>query len=317
MADSHSIAEVEHEGFAAVALSSPAGLTATYVPGAGMVCASLRDGGDELLGQRHGLAAYASDGKTMGIPLLFPWANRLARYGYAVDDVRVEIPVDPRFVSDDGSGLPIHGIVPPKLEWKVVEQGADAGAARLVAELDAGSLPDVLALFPFPHRLRMAVTLRERALEVAVGLHAEGDRRVPVAFGFHPYFQLPGVPRAEWVVALPVRQRAVLTDQLLPSGRTEPVAIETAKLGDRTYDDLFPETDPEPVFALAGGGRRIEVAFGPTYPVAVIYAPDNDDVVCFEPMTAQTNPFEGPGPLRWVEPGERFEARFEVRVLPD
>ena len=62
------------------------------------------------------------------------------------------------------------------------------------------------------------------------------------------------------------------------------------------------------------GGLRIEVAFGPDYPVAVVYAPDNDDVVCFEPMTAPTNPFEGDTPLRWAEPGETVSAGFEVRV---
>jgi galactose mutarotase-like enzyme len=42
-----------------------------------MVCCSLRHRGDELLGQRRGLAAYAATGSTMGIPFLHPWANRL------------------------------------------------------------------------------------------------------------------------------------------------------------------------------------------------------------------------------------------------
>jgi aldose 1-epimerase len=53
-------------------------LEATFVPGAGMICSSLRHRGDELLAQNAGVAAYARRGKTMGIPLLYPWANRLA-----------------------------------------------------------------------------------------------------------------------------------------------------------------------------------------------------------------------------------------------
>ena len=53
-------------------------LVATYAPGIGMVCASLRHYGDELLGQRRGLEAYAESGSTFGIPLLHPWANRLS-----------------------------------------------------------------------------------------------------------------------------------------------------------------------------------------------------------------------------------------------
>jgi aldose 1-epimerase len=43
------------------------------------------------------------------------------------------------------------------------------------------------------------------------------------------------------------------------------------------------------VFALEGGGRRIEVAFEQGFPVAQVYAPRDRDVVCFEPMTAPAN----------------------------
>ena len=57
--------------FETVTLCDPSSsLTATYVPDAGMIGTSLSDDGVELLGQRRGLEAYASAGKTMGIPLL-------------------------------------------------------------------------------------------------------------------------------------------------------------------------------------------------------------------------------------------------------
>ena len=59
-----------------VTISSPE-LQATFVPGAAMLCSSLRHEGDELLAQRSGVHAYAEHGSTMGIPLLYPWANRL------------------------------------------------------------------------------------------------------------------------------------------------------------------------------------------------------------------------------------------------
>ena len=38
------------------------------------------------------------------------------------------------------------------------------------------------------------------------------------------------------------------------------------------------------VFALSGGGRRIEVVFEQGFPAAQIFAPSNDDVVGIEPM---------------------------------
>ena len=57
-------------------------LTANYVPDAGMIGTSLTDDGVELLGQRRGLDAYVTAGKTMGIPILYPWANRLSDNTY-------------------------------------------------------------------------------------------------------------------------------------------------------------------------------------------------------------------------------------------
>ncbi len=310
----HEVLDGERDGLALCQLVSPEGLVASYAPKAGMVCASLRHGDVELLGQRKGLRAYADTGSTMGIPLLHPWANRLARMGYRLGDVDVAIPRGSSLVHDDGQGLPIHGLLGGSAAWELTLCEADAESARLSARLDFSAQPDLLALFPFEHELRMEVVLRGPVLSIRTVLHATGDGPVPMAFGYHPYFQLPDVPRKEWELTLPVRQRMRLDERCLPTGVAEPVQPPTGALGDTVYDDLYTEIEPRAVFALAGRGRRVEVAFGEAYRVAVVFAPANDDVVCFEPMTAPTNPFEGGSPLDWVRPGERFEADFEVRI---
>ena len=71
------VGEVAAGGLPALELASPEGLEATFVPHAGMVGCSLRDRGQELLGLRGGLAAWREKSSTFGIPLLYPWANRL------------------------------------------------------------------------------------------------------------------------------------------------------------------------------------------------------------------------------------------------
>ncbi len=310
----HEVREGERDGLSIRELVSPEGLVAGYAVGAGMVCGSLRTNGAELLGQRKGLRVYAETGSTMGIPFLHPWANRLARMGYRLGGVEVAFPDDSPLLHDDGQGLPIHGLLGGCPAWQVETFEADAGAARLAARLDFAAQPDLMAAFPFAHELRMDVTLCGPALAVRTELRATGDRAVPIAFGYHPYVQLPDVPRPAWELTLPVRRRMLLDSRFLPTGETEPARIEPGPLGDAVYDDLFTELEPGPTFVLAGGGRRLEVAFGEGYGVGVVYAPANDDVVCFEPMTAPTNPFEGGNALQWVEPGASFEAEFEVRV---
>ena len=84
------IEETTREGYPAIRLTE-GDLAATFVPQLGMIGASLTHKGDELLGQRNGLAAYEAKGSTMGIPLLYPWANRLAGFQYDVAGKHVTI----------------------------------------------------------------------------------------------------------------------------------------------------------------------------------------------------------------------------------
>src|SRR5256885_12457103 len=77
-----------------------------------MVCASLRHRGGELLGVRKGLEAYATSGSTMGVPLLYPWANRIARRRFEVLGRTVDLDRAPhRFRDDAETGLPMHGAI--------------------------------------------------------------------------------------------------------------------------------------------------------------------------------------------------------------
>lgn len=285
-------------------------LVATYVPAAGMVCASLTHRGEELLGQRGGLERYVETRGTMGIPLLHPWANRLAADRVEVGGRVVDVTPAGAAAARDPNGLPIHGLLSAHPGWEV----AEATDGRLRASFDFAAQADLLAAFPFPHELEMDVTLHGTTLRVATALRATGDVAVPVSFGYHPYFTLPGAERQAWEVQLPVREHLVVDDRMIPTGEREaPQGAHDGPLGDRTFDDGYTVAEGAR-FALAGGGRRIEVTFEEGYPIAVVYAPDDDDVVCFEPMTAPTNALGSGEGLRTVAPGETFRAVFSVTV---
>jgi galactose mutarotase-like enzyme len=287
--------------------SSP--LTATYVPSAGMVCTSLSDDGTELLGQRRGLAAYVSDAKTMGIPILYPWANRLSANGYDVDGGWVSLTAGVGGVHVDDHGSPIHGVLSADPGWVITEQSEN----RLTADLDVGSRPGLLASFPFPHVVTLDVTLADRVLTVATTVTPTTAVSVPVCYGFHPYFTIPGVPRSEWTLHTP-RLRHVLVDERgIPTGDTEDWPVFSEPLGDTIFDDGFDEVAPGAVFTLAGGDRRIEVLYDQGYPAAQIFAPASDDVVAIEPMTAPTNALRAGG-YRTAEPGRPDVAVFSIRV---
>jgi aldose 1-epimerase len=296
--------------FEYVTLRDPSSsLTATYVPTAGMIGTSLSDDGVELLGQRHGLQAYVSDHRTMGIPILYPWANRLSSNDYGVDGAVVTLTPGTGGVHTDPHGAPIHGTLAGNPDWTVTTKLE----SRLTAELDYAAHPGLLATFPFPHLLQLDITLEDRTLTVRTTVTATTGSRVPLCFGFHPYLQIPDVPRAQWQIETPAMRLRPVNASGIPTGEMELHTATTELLGDKSFDDGYDEVVPGSVFAVSAGGRRIEVHFDEGYPAAQIFAPGDEDVVCFEPMAAPTDALRRGG-YRVVSPGESAVAQFRVKI---
>ncbi|HEX8752471.1 MAG TPA: aldose 1-epimerase [Solirubrobacterales bacterium] len=311
------VGERTEEGLAGLTLESEAlgGVEATFVPEAGMIGCSLRHRGEELLGQRKGLRGYVESGSTMGIPFLHPWANRLGANRFAIAGRTVDLELDGLHVKRDERGLPIHGLLTAARGWQVERHVETDDGGLLRAVFDFGAHPLLTEAFPFPHRVELEARLAGPQLGIATSVEATGEVAVPISFGFHPYLRLPGVPRVEWVLKAPVRERLELDERMLPTGRREAAGIEAGPLGGRTFDDPFLAPPGDEPFVLSGGGRRIAVTLGEGYPFTQVYAPADTDAVAIEPMTAPTNALVAGGPdLPLVEPGERFVAAFSIEV---
>lgn len=284
-------------------------LEASFVPRAGMVGWSLRHRGDELVAHPVSLAAHVATGHPSGIPLLHPWANRLASPQYEIAGRRVELDLSAPNVHTDPNGLPIHGLVIGWPHWQLLEQEE----SRLRARLDYAAWPELMAGFPFPHVLELTIELSAGRMRIDTDLVPTGEDPVPVAFGFHPYLRLPRLEREHWVVVLPVRSRMELDDRMLPTGRSEPVVIPPAPLGDRTFDDAFDGLTDPAEFVLSGAGKRVSLRFRAGYRFAQVYAPPHSDFICFEPMTAPINPFQSDRTVLAAQ-GTRYRASYEILV---
>ncbi|HXC50131.1 MAG TPA: aldose 1-epimerase [Candidatus Limnocylindrales bacterium] len=292
-------------------------LDATFLPTLNMLCTSLVHDGEQLLHLRAGIAAYAERAKTCGIPFLHPWANRLSGDTYEACGARVDLSTDGEAgarVARDANGLPNHGLLGGRTPWEITSETSSATAALLTARFRFES-PALLASFPFPHDVTMRISLSSAELAVTTTIEATSERPVPVSFGYHPYFQLPGIRRESWIVELPVRRRLVLDARSIPTGEMEDVTIPRAPLAGRTYDDGFTGIIPPGVFAIEGGGRRIEVELAEGYPYVQIFAPAGAEFFCIEPMTAPANALGAGRGFPVAERGRPFEATFRVRVL--
>ena len=157
-------------------------------------------------------------------------------------------------------------------------------------------------------RIRIDAELSPTALRIATTLEAlEGE--VPVAFGFHPWFD---APRGDHVVELPAMRRLVL-DGLLPTGETVAAPAYAGPLAELDLDDGFEAVADGAVFSVTGGGRRIALRHEAGFPCAQVFAPPDKDVICFEPMTA---PADAPrtGSFAVASPGRPYHAAFTIAV---
>ncbi len=284
-------------------------LTATFLPEHGMLGTSLTHRGEELLRFPETIESAARSGTSVGIPLNYPYANRLRGEGYTALGRTVALdPASPWLITD-WNGVILHGVRWALLDW--TQQ--DASETHVTSRL-RWDRPELLAVFPFPHEVEMRATLDEGGLTVETTVHANTGEDVPVSFGFHPYIALPGVPRDRWRLVLPDMQALVLDELLIPVGEREDFPAYDNRLADLDFDHGFAFVTPRPRMSIAGGGRRIDVEFLEGFRYAQIYAPPAHDYISLEPMTAPANALVTGKNLPVARAGSSYRAVFRIAV---
>jgi aldose 1-epimerase len=282
---------------------------ATLRPDAAMLCASLRFLDDEYVAWPRTIEEFRA-GRATAIPLLHPWANRLA--GDTYDAAGTTVSLAGLTLPHDPNGLPIHGNL-----FAVPFEVKQTNDTRIVATLDYGSHPDKLRAFPFPHLLTVDVRLHPtRGLNIVTQVEPTSDRAVPISFGWHPFVQLPNAPRAEWELRWPACEHVEVDERIIPTGARTPQPPQKEPVAARTFDDHYALGSDRTFRISAGSGKRrrtLTLQFDPSYPFAQLFVPPDRDFVAIEPMTAEIDAL-GHGTAPVVEPGDRFLAAFNLAV---
>ena len=231
----------------------------------------------------------------VGIPFLAPWANRLDEHAFYANGRR--------YAFDMGIGnirgeLPIHGFLTTTDRWRVVEVAADARAAWVTSRLEFYKDPAWMKQFPFAHTIEMTHRVAGGVLEIATRIENLSFEAMPVAVGFHPYFELSDSARDEWTISVGAKTRWVLAPGKVPTGETEPIERlfpdpHAVPLQEYELDDVLDHFERDgsgrAAMSVAGKRQRLTVMFGPKFKAAVVYAPRNRNFICFEPMAGITD----------------------------
>lgn len=302
-------------------------IVVTILPSSGNVTIGMRVNGRNVLRFPYESVEdfRARDTRGMiGIPFLGPWANRLDEQAFFANGRRYAFDMGIGNIRGD---LPIHGFLTTTDRWRVVEVTAGAGAAWVTSRLEFFREPVWMKQFPFAHTVQMTHRLAGGTLEVLTRLDNLSFEPMPVAIGFHPYFEIADAPRDEWTIAVAAKTRWMLSPAKVPTGGTEPIERLFADpraipLGEHDLDDVFGDLERDGLgratLSVWGGQQRIDVLFGEKFRAAVVYAPRGRDFICFEPMAGITDSMNLAQrglyrELQTIESGGVWEESFFVR----
>jgi aldose 1-epimerase len=299
----------------------------------GFNCFSFRVGGHELLDAEEGFHRGTGRPSGHGIPILFPFPNRIrdGRYTWRGQSVRMPDGVAP----DDGSGNAIHGFCLDR-PWRVVARDASSVQAEFQLSVDA---PDRRPLWPTDARISLRYSVEDTGLLADIVIENPGNDDMPFGFGTHPYFRLPLGPAgtaADCRLLVPAQQQWEL-EACLPSGRVLPVDSSCdlrhngGRFGDLQLDHVLtgltngtrqrPATLDLDIHDNAADRLVRQRCDADLFREVVVYTPPGRDAVCLEPYTCVTDAINiDPGGATtgwaWLASGQRWETRIEIVTGP-
>ena len=268
----------------------------------------------ELLSAADGFDRDPSRPSANGIPVLFPFPNRIAGGRFEFAGARYQLPRNERGVNA------IHGMVIDR-PWRVVSLGSEGRAEVTGVFQLSQDAPELAPLWPADFRIEMTYSLSANQLTNRVRVVNPDQRPLPWGFGTHPYFRLPirpGGDASRCTVQAAVSQWWEL-EELIPTGRRMPVdgahdLRHPQPLAPLKLDHVFTGLE------FANGWSRhlltdhverlaLEFRFDELFGHLVIYIPPARGAICLEPYTCVTDAInlERRGVdsgLRVLQPGE-------------
>jgi aldose 1-epimerase len=258
-----------------------------------------------------------------GIPLLFPFPNRIRGGRFSWNGKDFEIPSSN--ASFDGAGNAIHGFCLDRA-WRVTSRGADFAIGVFELGKDA---PDRRAYWPADFRIEVRYQIRGPKLRADIRITNPSAVSLPWGFGTHPYFKLPLGAKSRpsrCLVLAPAAEEWELVD-CLPTGRRLPIT-EPKDLREGAYFDVLKMDDaltglPAGQATLECGimdeqtGLEVTQRFGPPFREIVVYTPPGRNAVCLEPYTCVTDAInlqQRGIDAGWqvLEPGAEFRTWIEI-----
>jgi aldose 1-epimerase len=246
--------------------------------------------------------------------VLVPWPNRVEDGVWKLDGATQQLDI-----TEPDKHNAIHGLL-RFAPYRVIER-SDAAVT-----LGATVFPQ--HGYPFMLETSVRHELTDDGMTITHRITNETDQPAPVAIGTHPFFQIGDVPTEDLTLTVFAGTRFPVDERLNPSAE---LAVDGTdydlrggrRVADLNLDDAFGDVKPvDQVTATltAPDGRSVSLWQDENFPYVQIFTTRKFPrgtgfvtAIAMEPMTAPANAFNSGQSLKWLNPGETWQASWGIR----
>lgn len=217
----------------------------------------------------------------------------------------------------DGSA--IHGLLFNK-SFNLTQTKAEANKASLTLAYEYRAEDPG---YPFQYACSITYTLLpDQHLHLQTTVRNLGPEELPIADGWHPYFQLGGTID-DCTLAIQSDQLLEFTEQLVPTGKLQTHANldQPFSLQQKSYDQCFvikPATArPVSTFANPRTQLQLEIFTDHYYPYLQVYTPPHRQSIALENLSSAPDCFNNKIGLLTLAPGQSqtFHVSYKASAL--
>jgi aldose 1-epimerase len=290
--------------------STPLGLAEAVIVEVAASIREFRIGGVELT-EPYGEFSLPPFGD--GI-VLVPWPNRVEDGVWSLNGAKQQLDI-----TEPERHNAIHGLL-RNAPYRVIEQSDDAVTLGATVFPQHG--------YPFFLETSVRHELTDEGMTVTHRITNESDDPAPVAIGTHPFFQIGDVPTEDLTLTVHAGSRFPVDERLNPSAEIAVDGTDYDLRGGRTVaelnlDDAFGDVKPvDQVTATltAPDGRSVSLWQDDNFPYVQVFTTrifprgtGHVTAIAIEPMTAPANAFNSGQSLKWLNPGETWQATWGIR----
>lgn len=233
-----------------------------------------------------------------------PWPCRLAGGSYNFQGQHLQV----QRLFTDGSAL--HGLLFDQA-FEVAEEWVDDDSASVLLTHNYNGYDPG---YPFHFRCEAQYTLYGGGLlKVETTITNLHSTDIPIADGWHPYFELGGLVN-DWQLYINAQSLVEFDDKLIPTGKTIPFDQfkQPEAIGQTRLDNCFLlSPGASPACTLYNPHNQVKVSFLPdaSYPYLQVFIPDHRESIAIENISAAPDCFNNGMGLLILPPGQSTSFR--------